>query len=715
MNRFSRHLTILAVAVLAITGRLFGQNYWTHTDNSSIGYVMSMAIDQTTGGVYAGTDGDGGYRLESAGAAWVPIDSTLSSTGVYALAVNPSNGTVFAGSLDHGVYRSSDHGITWSQVGLNGIQVRALAVKGPQTIFAGTYLNSIYRSTDNGDNWTRLDTGLTNTTFRALLIAATGTVYAGSGGDGIFRSTDDGTTWSRAGLPGQSIWSLGQNAGGDLYAGTFKDGMYMTAGNDSTWTGIGPALQTVWSMLVLPGGQLLTGTSNGIYRSTNNGGCWRRAGLPTSQIRALAHAADGFVYAGGYGDGVYRSAQQADATFQIDRCDKSIDTVLYPHQHTGTFTVNNLGSSPVPISSVTSTDPDYSVSPSSTTIPASGSVQFSITFTPSFPGSHPADITISSPSTNFPEIMSVDDWGQTRILNLRNNLTMTTDSGRAKDTIITIVNDGNDTIRISSIAIDDTMFTLKRSTLRVPPLGSARDTIHLRPLVVGQTFRTMTVVSDAPSSPDVFSIVAGVLTRNIRISADSIGFGHIRGGTVRDSVIMFSNDGNDTIRVTNITTLAVGTSTIFQATLKVFSIPPFSSVLDTVRFNAAVTDSFSGQLRVFSNAFVSPKIIKVVGVADSPDEVAEHPGVPRVTSLHQNYPNPFNPVTHLQFTIASVQSVTLKVYDVLGRGVATLVDEVKQPGEYTVAFDASPLPSGIYYYRMQAGNFSQTRKLLLLK
>jgi len=83
--------------------------------------------------------------------------------------------------------------------------------------------------------------------------------------------------------------------------------------------------------------------------------------------------------------------------------------------------------------------------------------------------------------------------------------------------------------------------------------------------------------------------------------------------------------------------------------------------------------------------------------------------------LEQNYPNPFNPTTSLQYTIDSRQFVTLKVFDLLGREVATLVNEEKPSGEYEVEFDGTNLPSGIYFYRLKAGQYSETRKMVLLK
>jgi hypothetical protein len=83
--------------------------------------------------------------------------------------------------------------------------------------------------------------------------------------------------------------------------------------------------------------------------------------------------------------------------------------------------------------------------------------------------------------------------------------------------------------------------------------------------------------------------------------------------------------------------------------------------------------------------------------------------------LEQNYPNPFNPTTTLKFTTGKFSFVTLKVYDILGNEVTTLVNEEKQPGNYRVEFNASGLTSGIYFYKIKAGNFVRTGKMLLLK
>jgi hypothetical protein len=90
-------------------------------------------------------------------------------------------------------------------------------------------------------------------------------------------------------------------------------------------------------------------------------------------------------------------------------------------------------------------------------------------------------------------------------------------------------------------------------------------------------------------------------------------------------------------------------------------------------------------------------------------------GIPRVFSLDQNYPNPFNPNTTVRFEVGRRSMVTLKLYDVLGREVVTLVNEVKAPGVYRAEWDGRNYPSGVYTYRMQADGFTGARKMLLVR
>jgi hypothetical protein len=105
----------------------------------------------------------------------------------------------------------------------------------------------------------------------------------------------------------------------------------------------------------------------------------------------------------------------------------------------------------------------------------------------------------------------------------------------------------------------------------------------------------------------------------------------------------------------------------------------------------------------------------VVSVKEIPDK-----NIPEAFVLFQNYPNPFNPTTTISYNLVKVQNldkvmVSLRVYDMLGREVATLVNGQKPAGTYTLQWNAANLPSGVYFYRLQTGTFTETKKLVLLK
>jgi hypothetical protein len=117
---------------------------------------------------------------------------------------------------------------------------------------------------------------------------------------------------------------------------------------------------------------------------------------------------------------------------------------------------------------------------------------------------------------------------------------------------------------------------------------------------------------------------------------------------------------------------------------------------------------------VVSNAPSSPDTITVTGFGVLTD-VKDIVEIPKIYALSQNYPNPFNPATTISFNLPSKSFVSLKVYDALGREVATILSEELSAGTYSRQWNAAGLPSGIYFYRLQTGSFTETKKLVLLK
>ena len=89
--------------------------------------------------------------------------------------------------------------------------------------------------------------------------------------------------------------------------------------------------------------------------------------------------------------------------------------------------------------------------------------------------------------------------------------------------------------------------------------------------------------------------------------------------------------------------------------------------------------------------------------------------IPTQFSLSQSYPNPFNPTTNIIYQIPKNSFVSLKVYDVLGKEVATLVNELLSPGTYEATFDATKYASGVYFYKLETSDFAETKRMMLIK
>ncbi len=134
------------------------------------------------------------------------------------------------------------------------------------------------------------------------------------------------------------------------------------------------------------------------------------------------------------------------------------------------------------------------------------------------------------------------------------------------------------------------------------------------------------------------------------------------------------------------------------------------SRVDSNTVNGLVRGGTSGNRSGTDTTYVY--VVSSEPLSDAEEEVNS---IPSEFKLEQNYPNPFNPSTSIQYSVGNRQFVTLKVYDVLGDEVAILVNEEKHSGIYEVEFDASGLPSGIYFYKFQADNYSESKKMVLLR
>ncbi|MEW5798467.1 MAG: endonuclease [Bacteroidota bacterium] len=214
---------------------------------------------------------------------------------------------------------------------------------------------------------------------------------------------------------------------------------------------------------------------------------------------------------------------------------------------------------------------------------------------------------------------------------------------------------------------------------------------------------------------------AGVIIASPR----TVEFGTIDFVGSSDRTLVLANNGNKDVSITSIAVSHPAFS--LTDTITYLSANSYRTV--NVHFAPITNDPDSSETMTinYSDGTARQTIVHLAGFVVT--SVRSEGNIPLGFALHQNFPNPFNPATTIQFqiplnpplqrgndaTVSRGIAVTLKVYDMLGREVATLVNEQREAGTHTVSFDASALPSGIYLYRLTAGNYMSVKKMVLQK
>ncbi|MBZ0204204.1 MAG: T9SS type A sorting domain-containing protein [Ignavibacteria bacterium] len=141
----------------------------------------------------------------------------------------------------------------------------------------------------------------------------------------------------------------------------------------------------------------------------------------------------------------------------------------------------------------------------------------------------------------------------------------------------------------------------------------------------------------------------------------------------------------------------------------------FKARVFILRLSNQISSSVSTSLNYSADGVIDLIIYDDSPGGNTPSVNMDDLTIPKSYELSQNYPNPFNPSTTIEYSIPNNAEVTLKIYDILGKEVATLVNEFKSTGTYIVNWNASNYSSGPYFYRLTAGDYTQTKKMFLVK
>ena len=197
----------------------------------------------------------------------------------------------------------------------------------------------------------------------------------------------------------------------------------------------------------------------------------------------------------------------------------------------------------------------------------------------------------------------------------------------------------------------------------------------------------------------------------LRFSVAAVNFGTVHLNASKQDSVRITNTGTDTLKISSI----VSTNSNFTYAMPLMEFAPSGSAYLKLTCTLQDTTKQSGFIILTSNESHSPDTLTVTGQGTILTSIVEKTDHPISFSIGQNFPNPFNPTTRIEYTIPHASLVSLKVYDILGRNVSQLVNEVQQSGRYEVLFDGSGLSSGIYFYSIDANNFHQIRKMVLMK
>jgi photosystem II stability/assembly factor-like uncharacterized protein len=714
--------------------------------------------------IYAGATGivstgeAGAFRSVDHGATWTKINSGLSSPSVVSIT---ADSTYLYVGLGYALGRSSNGGTSWTTI-TNGLPTSPYLwslLKLGNTLLAGIDSRGIYASTDQGSSWSACNTGISATTSPLGFAVAGTSIFSVTYYDGVYRSDDTGKSWINVNndFPVYHCSSVTSD-GSNIYVASRDSGIYKTADNGQHWTSLNATLETrIINSISWFDGTLFAGTKFGVVKSTDAGATWipSNSGIRGTDILSLA-AGNGYqcaaVPAGiaiSTDKGATWQTKMLDATIAWDGIALTGDTILAISSkgvHRSTDRGANWGFAN---SSLTSTNCHY--------IACEGTYAYVVTNEGVY-YSNDAGATWSSKTNGLPSDCAANAGyltclsgkayisGYSSVLGYRivfaisHGATQWTDISTGypasagmnnifliDTTLFCSTGQGilkfNGSSWLSIIGNNQGKITWYKKRLLAfildsPGIKLSADSGKTWMMYYNTGLTNMFVRTWALQGNDLFIGTAGAGVWYRRLDAptflNSGGVNFSKGITVgRPATQSFtiSNVGFDSLRISSITC----DNPVFTIQTTSCVVSPLGSVSIAVTFAPSVAGTFTGHIVVVSNDDGSPDTVSAAGTATGSSGVNDNDAIPHITQLHANYPNPFNPSTTIQYELAKTEYVVLQIFDVLGREVGMLISEIQIAGNHQASFNAQSLSSGVYFYKLTTSNFSQVKKMMLLK
>jgi hypothetical protein len=779
MKKNSFFIFIIAVTQLMITTNIQandGPNAWTlNLGNNGRIYALSVCTSNQNV-VYAGGLDSGVYKSIDGGFSWMQVNTGMTYFKVQALAVAPSNpnivyaGTDQNGAANSGVYVSTNGGASWTlmNTGITDVKaIQALAVDpaNPNIAYATVFdginaaIAGIYKTTNGGTSWAVSSTGITNLNILSIAINPRNpnVLYAGSslvlpgstGPSRMFRSNNAGASWFEisSGLPTGTttgdpirVISISTLDTAVVLAGLFLNdtagGAYLTTNGGALWVKKHGGLPNVTgtlprTIIIRPGSNTefyigLDGggaTSRGVWRTTNAGSNWTDfnsgAMVNTYTVRGLAFriACDTTLLLGAAtatvpGRGMYDytrpysfssctiswTAQVSGVTTPLNTV-KSVsnligwaagNTAVVRKTTNGGVTWANGNPNPgvingdiYAIEAVDANTAWCTTSPAATFIyrTTNGGTNWTQVFTQA--GGFIDGISFINATTGFA-------YGDP--VSARWSLWKTTNGG---------------------VNWDSTGLYLAQAGSE----AGWNNALYIR----GWHIWFGTNNSRIYHSTNFGSLwTFGATTGNT--NSYSLNFNSLSIGLTGGSILQRTTDGG--ANYSTLTALGTGNITGMAGTYTGYWYTRGNNIYYSSNNGDNWSQTFTGTAALLDIDISTPNCCPVGWAVGANGTIiglglvginSNNNQTPAIYKLAQNYPNPFNPETKISFSIPKAGNVELRVYDVLGRESAVLINEFMQIGNYSIDFNASEFATGVYFYTIKSGEFTDTKKMVLIK
>lgn len=678
---------------LLLTGRVISQ--WTEIDGPYGGCVTSFTFNGLSGQLFIGTSGNGIYTSTDNGSQWYTANNGLldkkinkikiyknhlyacTYSGLYKSTNNGNNwyllglqnksllsiafkdSFILVGAPDS-LYRSFDYGLSWNSIANHGSNNPIYDLKIIDSIACmGSEFGGFFISTDLGLTWHARNSGLSSLNIRSIVYNDS-VLYCGTFGQGVYRSSDFGLNWIKIGLNfNQYITSMIFN-GSKHYIGTFNSGFYQRNLGDSVWSAIDNNLDTKMCYdIIFYNNYLYGATVSGIFKCHKDTLYWTdiNHGIKNFSVSDIVINSTENTWLLSSNNGIFVSTNEGNGWMQKN---KNLPAANYQIKcllnETGTYRAGSSG------------DGLYSAN--------------SLFFWTKI--NSPANIInkivrLDSLYVLLTETQGIYTWDGTNWINRNNGL----------------------------------------------PEMSTRDIITDTPAwYVGTKLNGVFKTADHGNS--WFALNDSLTEKRIfsLVSADSFIFAGTEGG----GVFGYSANENRWYKRINGMTgspmivyklyycehlLFAGTNSgIYYST---------NNGLNWISMNTGIVGNVMAVTLNNTNVIIgTDKGFVYTKPLQDFVSISESQSLPNAVILHQNYPNPFNPSTVISYQLAMSGKVSLKIYNMLGQEVRTLVNAVQSAGLHEITWDGKnkhgkAVSSGVYLYRLETGNSIQTKKMLLMK